>query len=533
MSRVSGVILGVLLAAPAFAAAPFDGNSWWSTVKVLADDSYAGRDTGSIGEREAQAYIVARLVQLRLAPAGSDGYYQAVALRTRALIETDSSLALVRDGKEQPLVFGEDALLSTRFPLARTVDAPLAFVGYGLDIPQQQYSDFSDIDVNGKVAVFIAGSPAEVPSAIAAHAQLRAERCKALRKAGAIGFVTLQNPASVEMSWARVALNRLHPSMDLDGVEIDESAGCQLAVVFNHERGQILFEGSGHTLAEIAALATERKPLPHFALLASIRAKAHTVSAQVLSHNVIAKIEGSDPALRDSYVVLSAHIDHLGVGESIDGTPIYNGAMDNGSGSALLLDLARALSASHAKPKRSILFLWVTAEEKGLLGSRYYAEHPTVPASALVADLNVDMFLPIIPLKILTVYGLRDSDLGDRVARVAHDLGLRVQPDPAPERNVFIRSDQYSFMKVGVPSLMLDVGAERGSAEAKVLSEWHAKRYHSPSDDSRQPVNLRSAAVYEDVVQRLLLSVANDPARPKWKPDSAFRQFAPAASVAR
>ena len=170
MSRVSGVILGVLLAAPAFAAAPFDGNSWWSTVKVLADDSYAGRDTGSIGEREAQAYIVARLVQLRLAPAGSDGYYQAVALRTRALIETDSSLALVRDGKEQPLVFGEDALLSTRFPLARTVDAPLAFVGYGLDIPQQQYSDFSDIDVNGKVAVFIAGSPAEVPSAIAAHA---------------------------------------------------------------------------------------------------------------------------------------------------------------------------------------------------------------------------------------------------------------------------------------------------------------------------------------------------------------------------
>lgn len=532
MSVHSRWMLALCLVAPALAAAPFDGNSWWSTVKVLADDAYEGRDTGSLGEKEAEAYVVARLVQLGIAPAGVDGYYQPVALRTRTLIEGESSLALVRNGQLRPLVLGEDALLTTRFSLAPSVEAPLVFVGYGLKIPERQYSDFADVDLKGKVAVYITGSPAEVPSALSAHAQSRAERWKALHAAGAIGFITLQNPGAVEMSWSRTALNRLHPSMSLAGAEFDESPGCQLAVVLNHERGDILFEGSGHTLAELAALASERKPLPHFALPALIRARTRTVSEPVESHNVVATIPGSDPKLRDSYVVLSAHIDHLGVGEPVDGNRIYAGAMDNASGSALLLDLARAFTATHARPRRSILFLWVTGEEKGLLGSQYFATHPTVPASALVADLNVDMFLPIIPFKVVTIYGVGESDLGDRAVRVARSLGLRPQSDPDPLRNVFIRSDQYSFIKAGVPALAMDVGAVRGSAEYRALMSWRATHYHAPADDTRQPVNLRSAALYEDLVARLLLSVANDPVRPQWKPDSAFRRFVPAGSAA-
>jgi Zn-dependent M28 family amino/carboxypeptidase len=274
------------------------------------------------------------------------------------------------------------------------------------------------------------------------------------------------------------------------------------------------------------ALAKDRKPLPHFPLAVRISSKAHTNSHLLNSRNIVAQIPGVDPALRTSYVVLSAHIDHLGIGEPINGDKIYNGAMDNGSGSALLLDVASDLKRSNAKPRRSILFVWVTGEEKGLLGSRYFATHPTVPKQAIVADINTDMFLPIIPLKILRAYGLEESDLGTRLIRVASQFGLKVQPDPKPLRNVFIRSDQYNFILKGVPSLMVDVGAEPGSPDDKVLDDWRTMRYHAPSDDTNQPVNLASAGTYESVVERLTLEVANDPHAPQWKPDSFFRRFA-------
>jgi Zn-dependent M28 family amino/carboxypeptidase len=192
-----------------------------------------------------------------------------------------------------------------------------------------------------------------------------------------------------------------------------------------------------------------------------------------------------------------------------------------------LLDLARSLKASRIR--RSVLFVWVTGEEKGLLGSKFFAAHPTVTAASMVADINTDMFLPIVPLKILTVYGLAESDLGDRVSAVADRLGLRVQPDPAPLRNVFIRSDQYSFIRQGVPSLMIDVGYVPGAPEEKILKDWRTERYHAPSDDANQPVDLAAAAGYEEVVRALTIEVANDPVRPAWKQDSFFRRFAASA----
>ena len=216
----------------------------------------------------------------------------------------------------------------------------------------------------------------------------------------------------------------------------------------------------------------------------------------------------------------------MGIGEPINGDKIYNGAMDNGSGSALLLDIAADLKRSNAKPRRSILFVWVTGEEKGLLGSRYFATHPTVPPGSMVADINSDMFLPIIPLKILRVYGLEESDLGTRLMPIASQFGLKVQPDPKPLRNVFIRSDQYNFILRGIPSLMIDVGAQPGSPEDKVLDEWRTQRYHAPSDDTNQPVNLATAGTYESVVERLALKVANDPHAPAWHPNSFFKRFA-------
>ena len=519
------------LAASLFAAQPaqhFDGQTWWNHVKVLADDGMEGRETGSAGLRRAQAYIVAQLTKAGLQPAGTNGFYQPVKLIQRQIDEKKSSAALVRDGKAEPLVLGEDAFFNTRVELAaREVTAPLVFAGYGLRIPENSYDDFAGFDLHGKVVVLLAGSPADVPGPLASHYQTAGERWKALSAAGAIGIITIPNPASMDIPWSRMSLNRAHASMDLAAPEFNETKGLEMSLTFNPAQAEKLFAGSGHTFAEIAALGKDRKPLPRFPLTALLKARASVKRTEVESANVVARLPGTDPALKGEVVVLSAHVDHVGIGEPIDGDRIYNGAMDDGSGSALLLDMAASLAAkSSAKPRRSILFAFVTAEEKGLLGSKYFAAHPTVDPKSIVADVNVDMFLPIVPLKVLKVEGLAESDLGDRAVAIAQSLGVKAIADPEPLRNGFIRSDQYSFIRHGVPAIKLDVGFELGTPEQKVFKEWLTKRYHAPSDDLSQPVDLGAAALYEEITRRLLLEVANADTHPAWKPDSFFRRYA-------
>jgi Zn-dependent M28 family amino/carboxypeptidase len=529
MSRRSPALLLIMIACTAQAAEHFDGKTWWDTVKEISDDKYEGRDTGSKGEHQAQEFIVGKLKALGVEPAGSKGYFQSVKLRTVEIDEPHCTLALVRDGQAQALTLGEQAYFSTRYPLAPKVDAPLVFVGYGLNIPEKNYNDFAGLDLKNKVAVILTGSPADVPSALSAHYQSRAERWKALKAAGAIGVIQIQNPASVDLPWARSSLNRNHPSMDLVGPEFDETSGSKLAIAFNPAHADLLLQGSGHTFAELAALGKDRLPLPHFPLKVSLSATTVTHSRDVDSTNIVARIPGSDPKLKDEYVVLSAHIDHVGIGEPINGDRIYNGAMDNGSGSALLLDIARSLKQTHSTLKRSLLLVWVTGEEKGLLGSKYFAEHPTVAPKSMIADINTDMFLPIVPLKILTVYGLAESDLGERVQQVGDNQNVQIQADPLPLLNVFIRSDQYNFVRHGVPSLMIDVGAAPGTPEAATIKAWRTERYHAPSDDANQPVNLATAAGYEELIRALVIEVANDPKRPQWKQDSFFRRYADSA----
>ncbi len=507
----------------------FDGNSWWAHVKVLADDNMEGRETGSEGLRKAEAYAADQLGKAGLLPAGTKGFYQPLKFVQRLIDEKNSSAALVCDGKAEPLILGEDAYFGTRVEGSDgEVTAPLIFVGNGLKVQEKNYDDLAGLDLRGKIVVYLAGSPAEIPGALAAHLGSLAERWKTLRAAGVIGTIVIPNPASMDIPWSRMSLNRAHPSLDLADPEFNEISGLQISLTFNPANAEKLFTGSGHTFAEIAVLGKDRKALPHFPLAVFLKARAVIQKTQLESANLVAKLPGTDPVLKAEYVVVSAHIDHIGVGEPINGDRIYNGAMDDGSGTALLLDMAENLKAHPEKLRRSILFVIVSAEEKGLLGSKYFAAHPTVDAKSIVADINTDMFLPILPPKVLRTQGLADSDLGDRAAAVAQSFGGRAIPDPEPQRNLFVRSDQYNFIRHGIPSIIMDYTADPGTPEAKIFKDWLTQRYHAPSDDINQPVDLHAAAVYEEIIRQLMIQVANADARPAWKPDSFFRRYATA-----
>jgi Zn-dependent M28 family amino/carboxypeptidase len=504
---------------------------WWNHVRTLADDGLEGRQTGSDGYRKAVDYVVSQFEKAGLKPAGSKGYLQSVAFSRRRILEDRSHVALVRDGKEDVLRFGDDVTINLRAELTPAVEAPLAFAGYGLSAPDAGYDDLAGIDLKGKIAVYIAGTPAAVTGPLVAHYQQAGVRWSALKAAGAIGSMAISNPKTSEQPWARTAPSRLNPVMTLVDPRFNDLAGMKVNAAVNPASAGRLFAGSGHSLAELFEAADAKQPLPRFTLPSSLRARVTIESAALESDNVVAVLPGSDPALAREHVVLTAHLDHVGIGAAVNGDRIYNGAMDNASGIATLIEVARTLASAATRPKRSILFVAVTAEEHGLLGSRVFGGDPTVPKSALVANINMDMFLPLYPMKSVMVLGLDESDLGDRVRDVATPSGLGVKADPQPERNRFTRSDQYSFIRQGIPAVAMKVGVEPGSREAAIDAAWTKERYHAPSDDLQQPFDFDAAVTFTRFVGALSTAVANHPERPQWKPTSFFRRFAATASI--
>lgn len=495
--------------------------NWWAHIAFLADDKLQGRDTGSEGHKQAAEYIATTFKRAGLKPGGTEGYFQAVRFRARRVVEEKCSLALVRNGKAEPLVLGEDAVISMRGENAPRTEAPLVFVGYGLTVPEMKYDDLAGMDLRGKVIVLLTGGPASIPGPLRAHYQ--SARIEALRRAGVIGVISIQNPKGQDIPWERSKLSRFMPSLSLAETP---ASGQQLTVTVNSARAEKFFAGSGHTWQEILALANEEKPLPKFALPASIRAEVKIETTSVESQNVIGILPGTDPQLKNEYVVLSAHLDHIGVGQPIKGDKIYNGAMDNASGIATLLETALALQKKQARLRRSVIFAAVTAEEKGLLGSHYFASRPTVPPQSLIANVNVDMFLPLYPLRSLVVQGLEESNLADDVRQVGTALGLQVLSDPEPERNAFTRSDQYSFIQQGIPAVSLKVGFTKDSPEHQILKRWRTERYHAPADDLNQPVDLQAAVDFNRAYLAIVEAIANRAERPRWNADSFFRRFA-------
>jgi hypothetical protein len=508
-----------------------EGKAWWAHVQFLADDKLEGRNVGTPGYEQAAVYVESQFKAIGLKPAGASGFRQPVKFDRRQLTQTQ--LALARGGREEALAVPQDAALNARGELNGAAEAAMVFVGYGLSIPDAGWDDLTGLDLKGKIAVYVnAFAPVKVSDNVKSHSNTADERWAAVKRAGAIGIATLPPPTAPAPTVTPQPLAPgaapppPQPVITLSDRDVQNLSGQVITLSFTARGAEKLLAGSGHTFAEITQLARDGKPLPRFAIPGTLKARAALTVSTFEAANVAALFEGSDPALKNEYVVMTSHLDHVGVGRAVNGDTIYNGAMDDASGIAAMLQIAQMLKTSGATTRRSILFVAVSAEEKGLLGSRYFAAHPTVPADRIVADVNLDMFLPLFPLKVIEVQGFAESSLGEAVRAAAKTQGVEVQTDREPEQNRFIRSDQYSFIRRGIPALAFKFGYEFGSADEKTRLAWVKERYHQPSDDLNQSVDLEAAAKFNRVIMTLLRSVADNPARPSWNADSFFKRFA-------
>lgn len=482
---------------------------WWAHVVALSNDGMEGRDTGSAGYLKAERYVVTQFEKAGLKSAGEKEYLQPVPLRVVRLLTGRSSIELVRKDGVHKLAWLRQISTAARTTLPDTVEGDLIFPGDG------PAAGAPPLDIKGKIVV-------QMPRRSAA-----AGAAGPARGAGGRGLVARDGPtATIAIDSTGGPEPPRWPVAYSVAMSLAETpqrlADVPLTFRFNPAFAGELFQGSGHTYAELQKLADDGKPLPQFEIPAKLRATMTVESGELSSDNIVAVLPGSDPVLADQYLVLSAHLDGYGFGEPWNGDRIYNGAFDDAAYVATLIDLAEKLHESGRRFKRSLLFLVVAGEEKGLLGSRYFAAHPTVAKEKLVADINLDQLRPIFPLKILTMLALDESSLGVMAKQVAEKMDIRIQPDPEPERRLLTRSDHYSFMQIGVPATGFIFGYEKGSPAEQVYRHWYAERYHSPADDINQPWDPPAAAKFNDFFGRLVEVVANAAEPPKWRPGSQF-----------
>lgn len=506
-----------------------EGRRWWAHVEMMAKDELKGRDIGSEGYETAAKYVAAEYEKVGLIPgASSSSYMQKVRFVQRRIDESKSALALVSGATRTDLTLGTHANINIRTTPTPKLKAQMVFVGYGTQIPEANYDDLRGLDLKGKIAIYISGQPSGIAAPLVSHYQSAGERTKALIDAGAVGTAVINNPRTSDIPWQRVAQARLTPSMSIDE-KVGGKDDLKLAVTINPAHANIFLTGSGHTIEEIFELANQKKPLPHFPLTQTMEARTAFTQSKVESMNVIGIRPGADPVLKNEFIIVTAHLDHLGINEKLTGDKIFNGAMDNASGVASLIEAAKHLNDSKAKLKRSVAFIALTAEEKGLLGSSWYARNPTFGKerkARVVGNLNMDMYLPLFPLKGLVILGVDESTLGDLARKGAEQASIEVWPDPAPERNSFIRSDQYSFIRNGTPALAFKFGYKKGTPEEKTIQTWLRERYHAVSDDLDQPLDKEAAAQYNRVLASMIRSAADAADAPKWKDRSFFKRFA-------
>ncbi len=516
-----------------------DGRAVLEHVGVLSSDQYEGRAPGTLGEELSVAYMVDQVKRLGLKSGNSDGtYIQKVPLAGSA-VQGSPVLSFRRGGRRQDLKWKDDYVAWTkRFVETVSLDnSEMVFVGYGVQAPEFSWDDYKGVDLKGKTMVVLIGDPpvpdpadpaALDPNTFAGRAMTYYGRWSykyemgAKMGAAAVLIVHETGPAAYPFS---VVQSKVTEQFDL--LAPDKNMGrAAVEGWITLEQAKKLFEAAGQDFDALKKAAVTRafKPVP-LGTTASVTLKNRLRTID--STNVVARIEGRDPVLKDECVIYSAHWDHFGIGPEINGDKIYHGAIDNASGVGGVIELARAFTKINPAPKRSVLFLLVTAEEQGLLGSAYYALHPIFPLVKTAGVINIDALNVHGRTKDLVIVGLGNSDLDDVMQRAAAEQGRVLKPDPTPENGSFFRSDHFSFAKLGVPAINPGWGVDYIGRPAgwglRIQEDFTRNDYHKPSDKIRPDWDLSGAV--EDLQLYLAVGyrVANAVRMPEWKPGSEFK----------
>ncbi|HZV19270.1 MAG TPA: M28 family metallopeptidase [Sphingobium sp.] len=515
-------------------------------VTFLADDLLEGRDTGSPGYEIAARYVAQRFAALGLKPMGDDGdWFQRITFQKTERLDAPSGVTVTGPAGSATFSHGINALVSVNANEPRLdVTAPLVFVGYGMVDKRLGLDDYAGLDVRGKIVVLLRGFPENLPSEPAAY--VVSAKAEVAQAHGAIGLIQIDTDASArQRPWQRRLLLSSQPSFTWvgpDGVPFDETPGIRVGASLDSKGAAALFAGAPRSLAQVLREAARRGARPKgFALKTSARIFGQSRSSRVTSPNVVAMIPGGDPALADEYVILSGHLDHIGISPAMPGDPadkdrINNGALDNAAGIATLLEVAHVMSQEATdkggtKPRRSVIFLASTGEEKGLLGADYYARHASVPVSKIVGNVDLDMPVLTYAFTDLTAYGAEHSTLGKLTAEAVAPMKLALAPDPIPEETVFVRSDHYMFVKQGVPAVFLATGFGNGGEAA--YNHYNEQNYHQPGDDLKQPIIWRAGARFAEANYRITRAMADADMPPRWLKGDFFGDlFAPNAPKA-
>ncbi|MDE1466280.1 M28 family peptidase [Aurantiacibacter sp. D1-12] len=496
-------------------------------VRVLADDAMEGREAGTDGYDRAAQYVAGRYAEIGLTPGGDDGgWYQSFGL-VRTSLARDTSMAIVNaEGRSVKMSYGTD-FVGGGLPSAGSgaFEAELVFVGYGLDRPDLGFDDLGTVDLEGKVALWVFDNPEGLDPLEERILQQRANERFAAH--GAIGAIMLWTPA-LDMRIPFERGSNFFAStggltwMGPDGVPGDTANGLRVSMVASSDMARTLLEGQQLTLDDVAAAQSEgMTPLPAFETGRRVRISyANSVEPVLETSNVIGMLPGTDPALADQYVVITAHLDHEGISPYPlpGGDRIYNGAMDNATGVSAMMEMARLLRAN--PPRRPILFVALGAEELGLLGSSYHAAFPGLEEGAvLAANVNVDMPVLTWPFTDVVAFGSDRSNLGPYVASAVSEYGLELVPDPNPGEAFFFRSDQYSYVERGIPAVYVELGFGNGGEEAQ--TSFLSTHYHQPSDEPDRIV-YEQLGRFADIAYLVARNVANMDERPGWLPDEYF-----------
>jgi Zn-dependent M28 family amino/carboxypeptidase len=495
-------------------------------IQYLADDKLLGRLPGTPGYQTAVDYVVDQFKKLGVQPGGESGtYLQKVRIR-RAFTGNAAVLSLSTGQGTTALAPGTDfAIYPNPQNPSVTLEAPLAFAGFGITAPEVGYDDYANLDVKGKVVVILRGAPKNFHSTIAAASMHFSTILQNAVDHGAVGVIIGSNNPRARVTNLSRGVNSVMAAdgkVAASGSYVSDQA--KLLASVNAATFHALLQGAGLDTAQVVANLQKGTPASA-ALPGKIQASYTSTYQDFESSNVIGKITGSDAALRDEYVVHSAHLDHMGISTPVKGDSIYNGAHDNASGVASVLEIAKVYSQLKKKPKRSLLFVLVTAEEMGLLGSQYFAKFPTVPKQKIVANINTDMPTIIAPLLSAVALGAEHSSLKNQVANAAAHLGITVEADPEPDQNRFIRSDQFSFVSQGIPALHIKYGNKTKDGQNnlnKQVEVWRAAIYHKPQDELNDSFDFEAGKRYVQLNFLISYQVAQAAQRPTWNPNDFF-----------